>query len=101
MELSSETKNLIEEYKKWYNREINKEITEPVIEVDEVASRLAFLYEKVREVVDWKEEQLLMRSAIERILNRRLMLGENEETARSLIVELVRGGHLPNKKIPE
>ena len=101
MELSSETKNLIEEYKKWYNREINKEITEPVIEVDEVASRLAFLYEKVREVVDWKEEQLLMRSAIERILNRRLMLGENEETARSLIVELVRGGHLQNKKIPE
>ena len=101
MELSTETKNLIEQYKKWYNREINKEIQEPVIEVDEVASRVALFYEKVREVVDWKEEQLLRRSAIERILNRKMIFGENEETARSLIVELVRGGHLPNKKIPE
>ncbi|MDP2820920.1 MAG: hypothetical protein Q8O39_01785 [bacterium] len=101
MELSSETKNLVEEYKRWYNREINKEMKEPVIEVDEVASRVALFYEKVREVVDWKEEQLLRRSAIERILNRRMMFGEDEETARGLIVELVRGGHLPNKKIPE
>lgn len=101
MELSAETKNLVEEYKRWYNREINKEIKEPAIEVDEVASKVALFYEKVREVVDWKEEQLLRRSAIERILNRKLMFGENEETARGLIVELVRGGHLPNNKIPE
>ena len=44
---------------------------QPVIaalEVDEVASKIAKAYEKVREVVDWKEENLLRRAAIERIL---------------------------------
>jgi hypothetical protein len=29
------------------------------LEVDEIASKIAKAYEKVREVVDWKEENLL------------------------------------------
>lgn len=101
MDLSLETKNLIKEYKKWHSNEVNKELMDPVIEVDEVASKVAFFYEKVREIVDWKEEHLLRRSAIERILKRRLMFGEKDEMAYSLIVELIRGGHLPNNKILE
>jgi len=99
-EISSGIKSLIRKYKDWYHQ-INEEIKEPTIEVDEVASKVAFFYEKVREIVDWKEEHLLRRAAIERILKRRLMFGEDEKMALPLITELVRGGHLPNRRIPE
>jgi hypothetical protein len=43
------------------------------LEVDELASKIAAAYEKVRKVIDWKEENLLRRGAIERILKRRLV----------------------------
>src|SRR5690606_15771711 len=43
------------------------------LEVDELASKIAEAYEKVRKVIDWKEENLLRRGAIERILKRRLV----------------------------
>lgn len=80
------------------------------IHVDEVASKVARLYEKIRKIVDWKEENLLRRNAIERILKRNL-IGEIPKfnslfqidlkgIAEPLIVELVRGGHLPNDVIP-
>jgi len=101
MDLSLEIKNLAREYERWHRNEVNKELKGSVIEVDEVASKIAFFYEKVREIVDWKEEHLLKRSAIERILKRRLIFGEKDEMAYPLIVELVRGGHLPNNKILE
>ena len=106
-DLTGELIHLIEDYK----RAIEEEKTQgPFIRVDEIASKVARFYEKVRAVVDWKEEHLLRRTAIERNLKRRLM---NEisgikstknldiyEFSESLIIELIRGGHLPNNKIP-
>ena len=41
----------------------------PTIHVDEVASAVAAFYEKIRGVVDWREEHLMRRAAIERMLN--------------------------------
>ncbi|MFV1917353.1 MAG: hypothetical protein ACC618_02665 [Patescibacteria group bacterium] len=79
------------------------------IHVDEIASRVAGFYEKIRKVIDWKDDNALRRSAIERILKRILFpkltgLGEREINAESLAetvtTELVRGGHLPNDTIP-
>lgn len=100
-ELSSATQNLINEYKKWYKAQQPPEGIS-TIHVDEVASKVAAFYEKIREVVDWKEEHLMRRSAIERILKRRLFLKENlSPVTRSLLLELVRGGHFPNDRIPE
>ncbi len=100
-EISQLTKKLIQQYQLWYKSLQPKEgIT--TIHVDEVASTVAAFYEKIRGVVDWQEEHLLRKKAIERILKRRLFLNENGgEIAASLILELIRGGHFPNDFIPE
>jgi len=80
------------------------------IHVDEIASKVAKLYEKVRKIIDWKEENLLRRNAIERILQRGLISEVSnfnfvkikpDVVAESLVHELIRGGHLPNDEIPE
>jgi hypothetical protein len=53
-------------------------------------------------IVDWKEEHLLRKRAIERTLKRRIIFQkENKEMAEPLILELIRSGHFPNDGIPE
>lgn len=74
----------------------------PKIHVDYVASKIATLYEKLRQVIDYQEDHLLRKNTIQRILGRRLMLSSNpEEIAKPLVSELIRGGYFPNDKIPE
>lgn len=70
------------------------------IGVDEVASKVAAFYERIRGIVDWREEHLLRKMAILRILHRRLLLsGNTGEIAEPLLHELVRGGHFPNNSL--
>ena len=79
------------------------------IHVDEVASKVAAFYEKIRGIIDWREEHLLKRAAIQRMLKRRFFVGidllkeesTKETIAEPLVLELIRGGHYPNDKIPE
>lgn len=72
------------------------------IHVSDTVSRLAFVYEKIRNIIDYKEEHLLRKNAIHRILKRRLLGGgTGETTARPLIVELIQARYLPNDKVPE
>lgn len=74
----------------------------PYIHVDYIASRIAFLYEKVRQAIDYQEEHLLRENAIERILRRRLFFTKPKDPfALELIEELIRGGYFPNDSIPE
>lgn len=74
----------------------------PNIHVDYVASKIATLYEKLRQVIDYQEEHLLRKNTIQRILKRRLLLSSDpEEIANPLISELIRGGYFLNDKIPE
>lgn len=79
------------------------------IRVDEIASRLAKFYEKIRKIIDWKDDNALRRSATERILKRILFPNLTgltvqkiniEELAETITTELIRGGHLPNDTIP-
>jgi uncharacterized membrane protein YhaH (DUF805 family) len=107
-ELSQETKKLIVKYKQAQSApEAEGQTT---IHVDEVASRVASFYEKIRGIIDWKEEHLLKRSAIERSLKRRIfsrinisneVFVEQEILAEPLILELIRTGHFPNDEIAE
>ncbi len=97
--LSQATNTLISRYQKWHQSLQPKEGI-ATIHVDEVASRVAAFYEKIRGIIDWKEEHLLKRRAIERILKRRLFV-EGSDIAEPLILELIRGGHFPNDKIAE
>jgi hypothetical protein len=100
---------LIELYKQGLRTQTKR--SGAVIHADEIASKVARFYEKIRKITDWKEENVLRRSAIERILKRNLLPQisnlntifklQAEEIAEPLVLELVRGGHLPNDTIPK
>ncbi len=100
-EISQSTQKLIQKYQSWYNSLQPKE-GGSTVHVDEVASRVATFYEKLRGVVDWREEHLMRRATIERILKRRLLLQKNgEDLSSPFISELIRSGYFPNDKIDE
>jgi len=81
------------------------------IHVDEIASKVAVFYENLLRVINWKEEQLVRRTAIERKLKRRLITEisglsvvanlKPDKIAEALVLESIRGGHLPNNQIPQ
>ena len=80
------------------------------IKVSELISKMAFYYEKIRNSVDYKEEYLLRKGAILRILKRQVLIegsltGQKQENplkiASNLLIELIRAGYLPNNKLPE
>jgi len=79
----------------------------PKIKVSELISKMAFYYEKIRNSVDYKEEYLLRKNAIERILKRQLVIEaavkevKPEEIAKHLLVELIRAAYLPNDSLAE
>lgn len=98
--LSSLVKQLVEEYfLQLRPGMIPKEV--PRLHVDEIASRLAAFYERIRNVVDYREEHLLRKRFIDRVLRRRLVLNANGDIAEAIIKEIIRAGHLPNDAIPE
>lgn len=73
------------------------------IKVNEIISKMSFFYEKIRNAVDYKEEHLLRKNAIERILKRLSLMGHNDpaDIAKTLLIELIRAGYLSNNSIPE
>ena len=70
--ISQPTQKLIGKYQDWFQSLQPKEGVS-FIHVDEVASRVAAFYEKIKGVVDWEEEHLLRKRAIERTLKRRII----------------------------
>lgn len=106
-ELSSYAKEYTRQYQMDWEYH-HRAIISP-LEVDELASKIAAAYEKVRKVIDWKEENLLRRGAIERILKRRLVSElygisilpdlNATEMAEPMILELMRSGYFDNGKI--
>ncbi len=104
-EMAQSVKNLITKYTIW-QKSLKPTSGASTIHVDEVASRVASFYEKIRTVIDWKEEHLMRRTAIIRKLKRRFLdLELNNFTtqgiAESLVMEFIRGGYFPNDKIEE
>ena len=100
-EIPQATQKLISRYKLW-RKSLQPEEGFPLIHVDEVVSRVATFYEKMRGVIDWKEEHILRKTAVERVLKRRLFLKrDGKEISDPLVHELIRGGHFPNDAIPE
>lgn len=73
----------------------------PTIVVNKLAGRAGMFYEKVRYLVDYKEEHTIRRSAIARILNIKLLIERSARVGLPLLQELVSGGYLPNKTVPE
>lgn len=72
------------------------------ISVSQTVSFLAFIYEKMRNAVEFREEHLIRRASIERIINRRMLLNENgRDIADVLIKELLWARYYENNTIGE
>lgn len=71
------------------------------IQVHHIVSKFALAYEKIRNIIDYKEEHLLRRNAVERMLKRRLAFSRRgQEIAKPLVYELIRAHYLDNNKLP-
>lgn len=75
--------------------------TGSTISIHALTSKAATIYEKLRYLVDYKDEHIVRRSAIERILKRILFIENKQEAGKALLHELVSGRYLPNDSIPE
>lgn len=72
------------------------------ISVNSVVAELASWYEKFRTAMDYRDDEVILRAAIERILKRRLMFaGKGKGIAAPLIRELVWARYFPDASIPE
>jgi hypothetical protein len=101
--LSEEALLLLDEYKNSIVKG-RTETSDSNIKVSEVLGSIAFLYEKIRNAIDYKSEHLLRKNAIERILRRSIWENkgkEPKELADGLIRELIWGRYLKNNFIPK
>ena len=74
----------------------------PFIEVSDVVRTLGKVYERLRTVVDYRDEHLLRKAAIERILKRRFdPEADFPQLARAFVEELIRAGYVQNGTLPE
>jgi hypothetical protein len=76
-----------------------------LIHVSEITSLPSFVYEKLRNIVDYKDEYLLRKNAIRRFFKRSLVLPKltqsPEVAAKALVRELVLSRYLKNDSVPE
>lgn len=99
--LSQNIKQIIDGLKAYQDSDIYGEDKGPLIQVNDLTGRASVFYEKIRYMVDYKEEHTIRRSAIERILKRKLLIENTPDVGLSLLEELVASGYLVNKSIPE
>ncbi|HXS14961.1 MAG TPA: hypothetical protein VN711_02445 [Candidatus Saccharimonadales bacterium] len=75
---------------------------ESKITVNRFVSEIASWYEKLRNAMDYRDEEVVLRASIERILKRRIgMKGTGKTVADALLRELVWAHYFPNGEIPE
>ncbi len=109
LSLSHSTRKLFQLiYKREEEKEEKPNEDEAKIKVSDLISKMAFYYEKIRKSVDYNEEHLHRKDAIERILKRLIVIEGSikpttkcEEMSTQLMQELIRGGYLPNNTVPE
>lgn len=72
------------------------------ITVNPFVSKVASAYEKLRNAMEYREDEVMLRATIERILHRRLLLGGTaKSTAEPLIRELIWARYMPDNSVPE
>lgn len=95
--LSNAAQTLLKEYYKSYEA-----VHEKTISVNQVVSDVASWYEKFRTAMDYREDEVILRGAIERILKRRFVFqGNGKGIAEPLIRELVWARYFPDSTVPE
>ena len=89
--LNKYSQNLIHLFEK--EKDISQESAS---NVSQLVSELASWYEKFRNSIEYRDEEVILRASIERILKRRLALGGNgNTTAKPLLKELVWARYFP------
>ncbi|HWQ99638.1 MAG TPA: hypothetical protein VN397_02200 [Candidatus Methylomirabilis sp.] len=72
------------------------------ITVHAAVSRFSVLYERIRTAVEYKEDHLLRKGAILRILKRQILLETDPHViANNLVRELIAARYLPNAALPD
>ncbi len=95
IKLSDYTKALLASLRSVKQRPLPDDLSR--ITVSQTVSFLAIMYERLRNVVEYREEHLVRRAAIERIIKRRLTLNpQGTDEAENLIRELLWARYFPN-----
>jgi len=85
-----------------FEKEEIKKQTEHGINVSRFISEIATWYEKLRNAMDYRDEEVVRRAAIERILKRRLLFGgTGPKIAPILIRELLWARYFPESSVSE
>src|SRR6266404_2525122 len=71
----------------------------PAYHVAGLGSGFYFAYEQLRNVAEYREHHLIMRSAIERYLARYVLLDNFEPAAGDMVTELTQSGYLKNDSV--
>jgi hypothetical protein len=77
------------------------------IVVSAMVSKLSFVYEKIRNAVDYDDDHLLRKNAIKRIFKRQILIEgivkdlKSHDLAVHLLTELIQAGYLENNSVPE
>lgn len=96
-ELSHLARLVIEQFERKSEPNHERKIT-----VNPFVSKVASAYEKLRNAMEYREEEVMLRATIERILRRRLLLGGTAKTtSEPLIRELIWARYLPDNSVPE
>jgi hypothetical protein len=75
---------------------------EPKIIVNRFVSEIASWYEKLRNAMDIRDDEIVLRAAVERILKRRLLLGgTGQKIAEPLVRELLWAKYFPDNSLSE
>lgn len=71
-------------------------------EVNRLTAKVATWYEKVRYLLDYKEDHTIRRSAIERILKRKFLIqGQHEESTEDFLKELVNSQYISQSAVTQ
>lgn len=74
----------------------------PKVTVHAAIRRFGFLYERIRNAVEYRDDHLLRKGGIERMLKRLLLLETDPDAlAEKLVRELVSARYIPDGKVPE
>lgn len=105
MAISSYLQSYLQDFQRAYT--YRHQATVDCFEVDDLALSVGKFYEKIRKVIDWKDENALRRGALVRGLKRNLIsqlyaLDASNSTrlhqiAETMVMELMRSGYFDNK----
>lgn len=66
-----------------------------------IVGRLAFFYEKMRNTIEYKDEHLIFKSSLERMLKRKFKYYiKGQELGKEIVTELIAGGYVDNSSVP-